>query len=78
LEQLYKESGLLFPDAVKRSLDEARAFHHQIVANRREFLEVEIKRLGHVIDNREGEIRALSDRRATVLQVLQTHGLCRK
>lgn len=73
LEQLYKESGLVFPDAVKHSLDEARTFHHQIVSNRREFLQAEIKRLKIIIDDRESSIKDLTDQRARVLQVLQTH-----
>ena len=74
LEQLYKESGLVFPDAVKRSLDEARTFHNQIVFNRREFLEVEVKRLQQTINERDSKIKGLTERRAEVLQVLQTHG----
>lgn len=74
LEQVYRESGLVFPDAVTRSLDEARTFHHQIVSNRREFLEAEIKNLRHAIDKRESNIKNLTEQRAEMLQVLKTHG----
>ena len=74
LERLYEESGLVFPDAVKRSLDEARTFHSQIISNRRDFLEAEIKRLQRAIDEREARIGELTDERAKIMQVLQTHG----
>ncbi len=74
LERLYEESGLVFPDAVKRTLNEARNFHHQIVSNRRDFLEAEIIRVQHAIDEREAQIRELTNQRAEVMEVLQTHG----
>jgi len=74
LERLYEESGLVFPDAVKRTLDESRIFHHTIVSNRRDFLEIEIKRIQQTIDEREVRIRELTELRAEVMQVLQTHG----
>lgn len=74
LERLYEESGLVFPDAVKRTLDESRTFHHKIVSNRRDFLEVEIKHIQKTIAEREAQIRELTGQRAEVMQVLQTHG----
>ncbi|MHB1068382.1 MAG: ABC-three component system protein [Gemmatimonadaceae bacterium] len=73
LERLYEESGLVFPDAVRRSLDQARTFHEQVVSNRRAFLQTEINRLEQVINEREIKIKGLTDQRAEVLQVLETH-----
>jgi uncharacterized protein YydD (DUF2326 family) len=74
LERLYEESGLVFPDAVKRTLDEARNFHRQIVSNRRDFLEAEINRIQQAMIERDNQIKELTDHRAKVMQVLQTHG----
>jgi uncharacterized protein YydD (DUF2326 family) len=74
LERLYEESGLVFPDTVKRSLAEARIFHKNIVVNRREFLETEIKRIQQAILDCEVRIKGLTDKRADVMQILQTHG----
>lgn len=74
LERLYEESGLVFPDAVKRTLDEARAFHREIVTNRSEFLETEIKRIRLAISEREEKIKELTENRADVLKILQAHG----
>lgn len=74
LERLYKESGLLFPDAVKRTMEEARTFHQEIISNRRDFLSSEIKRIKQTISDRELKIASLTDERAGVLQILKTHG----
>jgi len=74
LERLYEESGLVFPDAVKRTLNEARTFHHQIISNRHEFLETEIIRFQKGIDEREARIKELTNQRAELMEVLQTHG----
>lgn len=74
LERLYEQSGLIFPDSVKRTLSEARTFHNEIVSNRREFLEVEIERIKNRIQESVAEIGSLTDQRASIMQVLQTHG----
>ena len=74
LEQLYAESGLVLPDTVKHSLEQARIFHNQIVSNRHKFLESEIEHLQQVINERDVKIKDLTEQRAEVLQVLQTHG----
>lgn len=74
LEHVYKESGLIFPDAVKRTLEEAKAFHYGIVSNRREFLGAEITHIRQAVDDREARIREKTDLRAEVMRVLQTHG----
>lgn len=72
--RLYEEVGVVFSDAVRRELAETKRFREQIIANRREFLATEIKRLGERIAAREREIKALSDERAEHLDILKTHG----
>lgn len=74
LERLYEEAGLVFPEFVKRTLDEVRTFHYEIVSNRRVFLEVEINRIQETINQREVQIKELTEKRAGVMQVLKTHG----
>ena len=74
LERLYKESGLVFPNAVKRTMEEARTFHQRIITNRRDFLASEISRIQKTISDRELKIAELTDKRAEVMQILQTHG----
>ncbi len=65
IEKLYAEAGLIFPDMVRRTLSEAREFHSKIVENRRDFLATEIKRLDRIIEDRNDEIRKITETRAT-------------
>lgn len=74
LEAMYREAGVALGDAVQRTLDEARAFHRQIVSNRQEYLADEIARVEAAIQQLDGEIRARSDERAALFSILQTHG----
>ncbi|MCP3851349.1 MAG: DUF2326 domain-containing protein, partial [Gammaproteobacteria bacterium] len=74
LEAIYEETGLVFPDSVKRTLGEASAFHSQVIKNRAMFLEAEIMRIKNEIANREASIKTLNDRRAECMEILNTHG----
>ena len=74
LEELYKEVGIVFPDGMKRTLDEARNFHQQILANRRTFLENEIQELFQRIQHNLHEIEEKTNQRAQLLQILGEHG----
>ncbi len=70
LEELYEETGLVFPDAVNRTLDQARTFHQKIVENRKTFLETEVERLDLQIQGRNENISDLSSERAISLEIL--------
>lgn len=73
VEQVYKEAGILFSDKVKKRLDEVLNFHETVTKNRAEFLKEEIARIHRAIQGREDKIKALSNERATALNVLKTH-----
>ena len=72
--EIYREVGVTMPDQVRRRLDEVQDFHRQILANRHAYLQSEIQRLEVNRSQREIQIQARIDRRAQLLQVLQTHG----
>ena len=74
LDRLYEESGFVLSVSARRTLDQARTFHRQIIANRRDFLETEVDRIRESISRRETQVRDLSEQRATVMEVLRTHG----
>jgi uncharacterized protein YydD (DUF2326 family) len=74
IEKLYEECGLVFSDAIKRTLIDAKEFHKTVISNRRDFLETEIERIEQSIDEREGQIAILTKQRAESLEVLRTHG----
>lgn len=74
IDKLYEETGVVFPDSVRRTLKEAKEFHSKIVENRRAFLDTEIKRLERQIERRNEKIKELTDSRASSLEILNTHG----
>ena len=74
IDNIYGESGVIFPDSVRRTLTEAKEFHSKIIENRRAFLETEISRIERKIRHQNDEIRRLTDERADLLSILETHG----
>lgn len=70
---LFKQAGIAFPDMVKRRLDEVEVFHQTVVENRRKFLTVEVERLEAASAGRKARMRELSDRRAALMSILETH-----
>jgi uncharacterized protein YydD (DUF2326 family) len=71
---LYRDAGVVLPEAVRRRLAEVQAFHSQVVQNRRAFLTEEISRLERAIELRSVTSSDLSRERAELLQILKTHG----
>ena len=70
----YEESGVAFPESVRRRLEEAREFHRAIVRNRREFLGSEMDRLEAEVSEKGPRIAAMGRKRAGIMRVLETHG----
>jgi uncharacterized protein YydD (DUF2326 family) len=71
---LYAEAGIALPDLVKKRLEEVEAFHHQLLLNRRVFLEAEVRRLTQELAATEAGIRKKTEQRAGLLQTLKTNG----
>jgi len=74
IEALYREAKIVFSELVTRHLEDVRIFNDKILTNRRSFLDSEIRRLEQGVTQREDEIRQLSEERASMMGVLQTHG----
>ena len=74
LVAMYKQTGVVMSESVKRRLEDVKQFHRQVVANRKEFLQSEIDRLKQGLTRREDEIRVLSEKRSKLLGILRTHG----
>lgn len=70
---LFEQAGVAFPDMVKRRLDEVEAFHKSVVENRRKFLTVEVERLEEASAKRKRRVQELSNRRAMLMSILETH-----
>jgi uncharacterized protein YydD (DUF2326 family) len=69
---LFERAGVELSDSVKRTLDEAQAFHAQVVQNRREYLRDEMDALRSADQEAEAQIAALSGRRARLVEILNT------
>ncbi len=74
VEEIYKEAGLIFPDQLKKRLDELLGFHKKIVINRRSYLETEIKKFQWRIEEGTELISSLSMKKADLLKILEKHG----
>lgn len=73
VKRIYEQAGIVFPEAVSKRLEDVKAFHHQIVENRRDFLQEEIENIEKRIEDRRGHIKSLSDERAEQMKILETH-----
>lgn len=74
IERLYQEAGIALPGVTLRRLQEVRQFHKSIVENRRTFLATEIERIKREIAKRAQLTLSKTDKRASVMEVLRTHG----
>lgn len=74
LTHIYESVGIELPGLVVRRLEEVEIFHRRLIENRRDFLSTEIERIRRDVSSRERLIREKTDQRASLLEVLQTHG----
>ena len=72
--EIYREAGVLFPAQTRKTLDDVKAFHRQLIDNRRRFLATEIERLRADIAEAESTQRKAIDERAEVLRTLKGKG----
>jgi uncharacterized protein YydD (DUF2326 family) len=71
---IYESVGIELPGLVVRRLEEVEIFHRRLIENRRDFLSTEIERIRRDVSSRERLIREKTEQRASLLEVLQTHG----
>ena len=74
VEQIYQEAGLIFSDDVEKRLSEVINFHTNVVENRKDYLQSEIRRLSKEIEEQKSHIRTLSNKRSEFFAILKTHG----
>lgn len=74
IAEVYEEAQTNLPDLVVKRLQDVREFHELVVANRRNFLRVEIERLSANVAERDELIRHFTEERAELMRILQSHG----
>ena len=74
LERLYASAGVQLPDVSLKRLESVKEFHKTVVRNRKAHLQGEINAAEQRIQKRDSEAKALSERQAQLMGLLQTHG----
>lgn len=74
LESIYKDAGIIFTDQIRRTLEDVKVFHEEVVKNRKEFLKGQIKDLSRQIREDERQTKDLGEKREAVMKHLRTHG----
>lgn len=74
LVRMFEDAGVVFGDSVKRTLDEVKQFHRELVVNRRRFLEQEISAISRRIDERQAANAKADEEKSELLGVLKTAG----
>ncbi len=72
--QLYEEAGLHFGESLKKTLEEAKNFHNQIVKNRKHFLQAEVEEIKNKFSSNRKKIESGASDRAGLMNILQTYG----
>lgn len=72
--RLFETANIELPGTVQRNLKELRAFHAELLTNRRTFLAAEIEALEQRISERQQALRQLTSQRAERMEILRSHG----
>jgi uncharacterized protein YydD (DUF2326 family) len=74
LEVLYREAGVILPNAIKKRFDDVKVFHESVVRNRRSYLLLEMQNAKQRIAEREEEKIKIDLRRSEVMNILSSTG----
>lgn len=74
LKEVYSLAGVEFPNKVLLRFAKVKEFHEVVLQNRITYLRNEISKINENINNRAQEIKALSDDRASLMQMLKLGG----
>jgi len=74
LESIYAEAGIVLPNMALKRYEEVRSFHESVIRNRRDYLAGELSDARQRIKFREQQKEKLDQRRAKIMEILQSHG----
>ena len=72
--KVFEEAGVVFGEALERSLDEIVTFHAEVAKNRHDYLRAEVARIEAAQQGRAEEIQRLENARREDLSLLESHG----
>ena len=74
IERIYEEAGIVLPGVATRRYEDVRRFHESVIRNRRDYLVGELDAAKERVIFREKKKDQLDERRAIVMEILQSHG----
>lgn len=74
MKEIYEEAGIVFPGRVTKRLNDILNFTKEVIKNRKDYIATEIYRLENEIKNCDNKIESLSNKRAQLMEILETHG----
>ena len=74
VEEIYNEINFYFPDNVKKTINESKEFHKNIIFNRSNFLKTEIESIKNELKSINNEIEIKSEKKAEYLNILNNFG----
>lgn len=74
LERIYEEAGITLPGLALKRYEEVHSFHQSVVRNRRDYLSSELVAANQRILKREQDRAKFDERRAVLMNLLQSHG----
>jgi uncharacterized protein YydD (DUF2326 family) len=74
VERLFEEARVVFPDQVRRRLNDVKLFHDAVIENRQSYLAGEIERLEAAIAERTALVDQLDERKAELMTVIESAG----
>lgn len=74
VEEIYNEINFYFPKNVKKTIEESKEFHKNIISNRTNFLKTEIQSIKNELTIINNEIEIKSDKKAEYLDILNNFG----
>ena len=74
LEEVYREARISLPEAVVRTLKEAREFREKLIINRRFFIANEISSIENAIEQRNNKVKTLEAERSKCMKILDGKG----
>lgn len=74
IKHVYSDVGVIFNDKIIKTLSEVIEFHKEVSNNRRTYLQEEISTLKKGICELEKQIEIISNERAELMRIVQTHG----
>lgn len=74
VEEIYNEVNFYFPNSVKKTINESKEFHKNIISNRTNFLKTEIQSIKNELVLINQEIENKSDKKAEYMDILNNFG----